>query len=99
MEALRVFLILPLYHEFNNAKQHKELHKPFVNAVLKLQPQANRVLGSWWAMASKDYFEKLVIVFKGVVGFIIRGQKIPETKVSFFLGFDDKKGCQNCVFF
>lgn len=53
-----------------------------MNAALKLQPQANRVLGSWWAMASKDYFEKLVIVFKGVVGFIIRGQKIPENKVS-----------------
>lgn len=81
VEALRVFLILPLYHEFNNPKQHPVLHKQFANAVLKLKQNASRVVGSWWTLTSTDYFERLVTLFKNVVTFVVRNQKIPENKV------------------
>lgn len=84
VETLRIYLILPLYHEFNNPKQHLKLHKPFATALLRLQQPANRIIGGWWASTSHDYFERLVNIFKSVVCFIIRNQKIPENKVCYY---------------
>ncbi|XP_022919461.1 probable E3 ubiquitin-protein ligase HERC4 isoform X2 [Onthophagus taurus] len=81
VEALRIYLTLPLYHEFYNPKQYLKLHKPFAGAVLNLQTQAARVVNSWWSSMSCDYFEKLVTVFKDVAYYIIRGQQIKERHV------------------
>lgn len=81
VEVLRIYLILPFYHEFNNPKQHQKLHKPFASALLNLKHPASRVISVWWSSTSPDYFERLVNIFKSVVGFIIRNQKIPENKV------------------
>lgn len=82
IESLRVYLTLPFYHEFSNPKQHKKLHQPFAKAVLSLAPNPQRVIGCWWSMASREYFERLVDIFKNVVDFIIRLQKIGERQVS-----------------
>ena len=82
VEVLRVYLALPLYHEFCNPKKHRLLHKPFVDSVLNLKVQANRVLCSWYALMSKEYFEKMIINFKNVAVYILRGQSIPPNQVS-----------------
>lgn len=82
VETLRIYLTLPFYHEFNNPKQHLKLHKPFASALLKLKQQANRIVGEWWSSSTADYFERLVTIFKNVVCFIIRNQRIPENKVN-----------------
>jgi E3 ubiquitin-protein ligase HERC4 len=84
VETLRIYLILPLYHEFNNPRQHLKLHKPFASALLKLGPQASKVIGMWWSTMSSDYFEKLIRNFKSVVSFILRNQRIPEHKTVFY---------------
>ncbi|XP_063931720.1 probable E3 ubiquitin-protein ligase HERC4 isoform X2 [Zophobas morio] len=84
VETLRIYLVLPLYHEFYNPKQYIKLHKPFTSALLKLGPQASKVIGMWWTMMSCDYFEKLIRIFKSVVSFILRNQKIPENKTVFY---------------
>ncbi|XP_015840693.1 probable E3 ubiquitin-protein ligase HERC4 isoform X2 [Tribolium castaneum] len=84
VETLRIYLVLPLYHEFNNPKQHLKLHKPFASALLKLGPQASKVVGMWWTTMSCDYFEHLIRVFKSVVSFILRNQRIPENKTVFY---------------
>lgn len=81
VETLRVYLILPLYHQFKNAKQHMKLHKPFASALLRLSPAASRVVGNWWTLMSNDYFENLIRIFKAVISFILRNQHIPEDKV------------------
>ncbi|KAJ8935929.1 hypothetical protein NQ318_008705 [Aromia moschata] len=84
VETLRIYLMLPLYHEFNNPKQHLKLQKPFAKAVLNLKQPANKVVGSWWSMTSCDYFEKLVHIFKSVAVYILRNQRIPEGKTAFY---------------
>ncbi|XP_044756595.1 probable E3 ubiquitin-protein ligase HERC4 isoform X2 [Coccinella septempunctata] len=84
VETLRIYLILPLYHEFNNPRQHQKLHKPFANALLNLGRTASLVVGGWWRSMTPEYFEKCVNIFKSVVPFILRTQKIPENKTVFY---------------
>jgi E3 ubiquitin-protein ligase HERC4 len=45
MEALRIHLLLPLYHEFIQAKYYEELQCRFANVVLALKPEAGKVYG------------------------------------------------------
>ena len=45
MEALRINLLLPLYHEFIQAKYFEELQCRFANVVLALKPEAGKVYG------------------------------------------------------
>ncbi|XP_060525182.1 probable E3 ubiquitin-protein ligase HERC4 isoform X2 [Cylas formicarius] len=84
VEALRAYLVLPLYHEFSNPRQYPRLQKPFASAFLALKPPADKIVGGWWASASVDYFERLVNVFKIVAGFILRNQKIPQGRTVFY---------------
>lgn len=71
IETLRIYLILPLYHEFVNSKHYRILHSPFSKAVLHLTPNPQTIVLRWWCNQSKDYFERLVEIFKGVVSYII----------------------------
>lgn len=45
-EALRMFLTLPLYHEFMNPRQYELLHIPFATALLNLRTEAAKILGT-----------------------------------------------------
>lgn len=71
VEALRVYLILPLFHEFANAKNNPVLHSPFSEAVLRLSEIPQRILRQWWGAQTVEYFERLVECFKGVVVYVI----------------------------
>lgn len=71
IETLRIYILLPLYHEFSNYKHYKILHSPFCNAVLQLTQNAQTIVLRWWCNQSRDYFERLVEIFKGVVSYII----------------------------
>lgn len=81
VEVLRVYLTLPLYHEFYNPKQHLRLQRPFAKAVLSLKTQANRVISAWWSSMNNEYFEKLVMIFKVVANYIIRGLQVAKEQV------------------
>lgn len=71
VEALRIYLILPWFHEFANAKNNPKLHSPFSEAVLRLSEIPQRILKQWWGAQSPQYFERLVMCFKEVVGYVI----------------------------
>ncbi len=71
IETLRIYLTLPLYHEFANSKHYKTLHSPFCKAVLQLTKNPQTIVLRWWRSQSKDYYERLVEIFKGVVSYII----------------------------
>ncbi|XP_055912225.1 probable E3 ubiquitin-protein ligase HERC4 isoform X2 [Eupeodes corollae] len=71
VETLRIYLTLPLYHEFDNSKNYTALHTQFSNAVMKLETIPKKIVGQWWAEAPIEYFEHMVSNFKNVVSYII----------------------------
>uniref|UniRef100_A0A182M4V1 HECT domain-containing protein n=1 Tax=Anopheles culicifacies TaxID=139723 RepID=A0A182M4V1_9DIPT len=71
VETLRIYLLLPLYHEFINPKHYQKLHTPFSQSVLKLSKNAYEIVVNWWATQSKEYFERMVENFKSVILYII----------------------------
>lgn len=87
VETLRIYITLPLYHEFCNPKHHEILHKPFAQSLQKLTQAAKRIIESWWNMMSVEYFERLIEMYKNVVSFILQLQKIPKQEVTVFLKY------------
>ncbi|XP_036336674.1 probable E3 ubiquitin-protein ligase HERC4 [Rhagoletis pomonella] len=71
VETLRLYLILPLYHEFVNSKNYENLHTPFSNAVLRLKEIPRKIVIMWWAQTPIEWFENLVSSYKNVVAHII----------------------------
>ncbi|XP_021697448.1 probable E3 ubiquitin-protein ligase HERC4 isoform X1 [Aedes aegypti] len=71
VETLRIYLTLPMYHEFINSKNYSKLHSPFSLAVQKLQKNPFTIVSRWWANQSLEYFERLVENFKHVILYII----------------------------
>ncbi|XP_020812495.1 probable E3 ubiquitin-protein ligase HERC4 isoform X2 [Drosophila serrata] len=71
VESMRVYLLLPLYHEFVNSKHYKSLQVPFANAIFKLTENPRKVLIKWLAQTPSEYFEHLVQNFLHVVVHII----------------------------
>ncbi|CAH2071120.1 unnamed protein product, partial [Iphiclides podalirius] len=66
-EVLRVFLVLPLYHEMRNPRRHPELQGPFAEAFNKLAMYPQKIVQMWWEAQTTDYFEMLVDIFKSVI--------------------------------
>ncbi|XP_031633255.1 probable E3 ubiquitin-protein ligase HERC4 isoform X3 [Contarinia nasturtii] len=67
VEVLRVYLLLPLYHEFINSKNYEKLHTPFSRAVLNLNKIPLQIVSQWYAESRIEYFERLVENYKDVV--------------------------------
>lgn len=76
VETLRVYMLLPFYHEFVNSKNYEKLHIPFSKAVLSLTDIPKKIVGKWWSQLSADWFEHLVAYYRDVVAYII-SFKIP----------------------
>ncbi|XP_065359238.1 probable E3 ubiquitin-protein ligase HERC4 isoform X2 [Calliphora vicina] len=76
VETLRVYMLLPFYHEFVNSKNYEKLHIPFSKAVLSLTDIPKKIVGMWWSQLSADWFEHLVTYYRDVVAYII-SFKIP----------------------
>ncbi|XP_030385069.1 probable E3 ubiquitin-protein ligase HERC4 isoform X1 [Scaptodrosophila lebanonensis] len=71
VESMRIYLLLPLYHEFVNSKHYKTLHVPFINAIFNLTENPKKVLKKWWSLTPLDYFEHMVNTFMHVVVHIV----------------------------
>lgn len=71
VEALRIYLILPVYHEFINSKNYPKLHSPFSQAVLSLNKIPMAILSEWWADQPIEYFERLVENYRHLITHII----------------------------
>lgn len=71
VETLRIYLVLPLYHEFFNSKNYQKLHTPFCKVMLHLDKFPLKIISGWYSTTPTDYFERLVEVFKDVVKFFL----------------------------
>uniref|UniRef100_A0A1Q3F9S7 Putative hect e3 ubiquitin ligase n=1 Tax=Culex tarsalis TaxID=7177 RepID=A0A1Q3F9S7_CULTA len=71
VETLRIYLTLPMYHEFINSKNYSKLHSPFSQAVQSLQKIPLKIVTQWWSNQTKEYFERLLENFKSVVLYIM----------------------------
>ena len=76
VETLRIYLVLPLYHEFVNSKNYEKLHTPFSNAITRLNEIPKKIVGKWWSQTTLEWFERLVSSYKDVVSYIV-SFKIP----------------------
>ncbi|KAJ2952078.1 hypothetical protein O0L34_g4345 [Tuta absoluta] len=79
-EALRMFLILPLYHEMRNPRRHAELQGPFAEAYNKLSVHPQRIVHLWWEAQPPEYFEMLVDIFKSVIVYELMQPQASATK-------------------
>ncbi|KAI5632182.1 regulator of chromosome condensation (RCC1) repeat domain-containing protein [Phthorimaea operculella] len=79
-EALRMFLILPLYHEMRNPRRHAELQGPFAEAYNKLSVHPQRIVHLWWEAQPAEYFEMLVDIFKSVIVYELMQPQASATK-------------------
>lgn len=81
VEALRVYILLPLYHEFINTKNYKSLHTPFAFAVTTMNEIPRRILVKFWT--EMDYFDQIVNNYRNIVSYILNFKfqiyKIPDT--------------------
>ncbi|KAL3877452.1 hypothetical protein ACJMK2_035156 [Sinanodonta woodiana] len=72
VETLRLYLILPELHLFEEPKRFNTLIMPFGKAILDLDKPASKVLEMWWGGLSSSYFLKIVYVYKETVVYILQ---------------------------
>lgn len=72
IEALRIYLLLPLYHKFADMNNCQKLCTPFGQSFLRMTKTAQEVVLQWWAVIHLQYFEKLVAYFRNTVFYILK---------------------------
>ncbi|XP_074114666.1 HECT and RLD domain containing E3 ubiquitin ligase 4 isoform X1 [Cotesia typhae] len=75
VEALRVYLTLPLYHGFTEPTHCESLQRPFAKALNNLKPEAKKIVGIWWSKASVQVFYRLIRSYKAIILLIMKQTK------------------------
>uniref|UniRef100_A0A8C2CC59 HECT and RLD domain containing E3 ubiquitin protein ligase 4 n=1 Tax=Cyprinus carpio TaxID=7962 RepID=A0A8C2CC59_CYPCA len=76
IEALRLYLTLPECPLLSNPNNYTTLTIPFAKAVVSLKDAPLRVLGNWWSKFEPAVFQRLVELYKEVVVYLLRMQKL-----------------------
>lgn len=64
------------------------MHTPFCRAIIKLEKNPQKIVCKWWARQTKDYFERLVDIFKGVALHIIHFNLKPQQAQKQCIGYE-----------
>jgi E3 ubiquitin-protein ligase HERC4 len=72
IETLRIYLILPLYHEFVNSKNYSKIHTPFCTILMSLEEIPRRIITTWYSHTTIEYFERLIDIFKDVIKYFLQ---------------------------
>jgi len=67
VETLRIYITLPLYHNFTNICHYKTLQGAFCKAFISLKEEARHIISLWWSESPTYYFERLVRIYKAVM--------------------------------
>ncbi|XP_051503790.1 probable E3 ubiquitin-protein ligase HERC4 isoform X3 [Myxocyprinus asiaticus] len=76
IEALRLYLTLPECPLLSDPNNYTTLTIPFAKAVVSLKDTPLRVLGNWWSRFEPAVFQRLVELYKEVVVYLLRMQKL-----------------------
>uniref|UniRef100_A0A8C1N1Q3 HECT and RLD domain containing E3 ubiquitin protein ligase 4 n=1 Tax=Cyprinus carpio TaxID=7962 RepID=A0A8C1N1Q3_CYPCA len=76
IEALRLYLTLPECPLFSDPSNYTTLTIPFAKAVVSLKDAPRKVLGNWWSKFEPAVFQRLVELYKEVVVYLLRMQKL-----------------------
>uniref|UniRef100_A0A671LPK7 Probable E3 ubiquitin-protein ligase HERC4 n=1 Tax=Sinocyclocheilus anshuiensis TaxID=1608454 RepID=A0A671LPK7_9TELE len=76
IEALRLYLTLPECPLLSNPNNYTTLTIPFAKAVVSLKDAPLKVLGNWWSKFEPAVFQRLVELYKEVVVYLLRMQKL-----------------------
>ncbi|XP_062902900.1 probable E3 ubiquitin-protein ligase HERC3 isoform X1 [Mobula hypostoma] len=71
VEAMRAFLILPVFPLFQESKNYLTFALPFATAILHLDANPSKVLDNWWCWVSAGYFSRLVELYKDAVVYLL----------------------------
>lgn len=72
-EALRVYLVLPFCHIFENNEMFETIATPYAQAVTRLKEKADgRVLDYWILYIGRHFVERILEIYKSLVIRIIR---------------------------
>lgn len=77
IEAMRVYLILPECHLFDQPKHYASLLTPFGQAIISLDKPAAKFLSQWWAKLKPSSFNHLILIYKQCIEFLLQ---LPDTK-------------------
>uniref|UniRef100_A0A8C1TXY4 HECT and RLD domain containing E3 ubiquitin protein ligase 4 n=1 Tax=Cyprinus carpio TaxID=7962 RepID=A0A8C1TXY4_CYPCA len=76
IEALRLYLTLPECPLLSDPSNYTTLTIPFAKAVVSLKDAPRKVLGNWWSKFEPAVFQRLVELYKEVVVYLLRMQKL-----------------------
>ncbi|KAK0090592.1 hypothetical protein PV325_010558 [Microctonus aethiopoides] len=67
VETLRIYVTLPLYHNFPQPTNYKSIQIPFAQALINLKSEARKIVGLWWCKAPIQVFHRLIRTYKAVI--------------------------------
>ncbi|XP_064600028.1 probable E3 ubiquitin-protein ligase HERC4 isoform X2 [Liolophura sinensis] len=71
VEALRLYLFLPLCHLFDNPRHYRTIICPFGESIIKLDKSASKIIDLWWSSQKAEEINRLVYIYKQVVVYIL----------------------------
>ncbi|CAC5368392.1 HERC4 [Mytilus coruscus] len=78
VEALRLYLILPEYHMFEEPKKFSTLIGPFANSILNLDKPGSKVLDYWWGSLKPRHFSRILSLYKQTVIYLLQ---LPQSQI------------------
>ncbi|BFZ17845.1 hypothetical protein BsWGS_20882 [Bradybaena similaris] len=76
VEALRLYLMLPECHLFDQPKLYNSIICPFAKNFLSLDKVAQKVFDYWWPSNQPSFFNRLVVIYKQCIEYLLQ---LPDT--------------------
>uniref|UniRef100_A0A2C9JH74 HECT domain-containing protein n=1 Tax=Biomphalaria glabrata TaxID=6526 RepID=A0A2C9JH74_BIOGL len=70
VEALRIYLILPECHLFDQPQLYSSIICPFAKSLLSLSKVVLDKINSWWVLNQPSFFNRLVVSYKNVIKYV-----------------------------
>ncbi|XP_059174881.1 probable E3 ubiquitin-protein ligase HERC4, partial [Physella acuta] len=76
VEALRLYLMLPECHLFDEPKLYSSIICPFAKSFLALNKVPLSVFDNWWPSNQPSFFNRLIVIYKSCIEYLLQ---LPDT--------------------